>query len=224
MAVKDFLVLLNSPNRNASAERALQKTREALEIALEQVGSALGSGRTNQLKRILRIALNLSRAKGAYEGLCEGRRLLEFKMKIRGNPSLSYLTNRIRKFPEGTGRGKDNELCAYMDSQILRLKKLRTVGNNDKPLPLGSWGTETWVEALRIKPSAVSKYISQARNKVLSKDYTFLLAWEKIGKSAPGGPKIKVKHCDLHLDKLYGCDEPKPAQKRSGHMTKEWIH
>jgi hypothetical protein len=224
MAVKDFLVLLNSPNRNASAERALQKTREALELALDQVGRALGLGRTNQLKRILRIALNLSRAKGAYEGLCEGRRLHEFDMKIRGNPSLSYLTHRIRRFPEGTGQGKDSELCTYMDSQIRRLTKLHTVGNNDMPLPLESWGTKSWVEALGKKPRAVSKYMSQARDKVLSEDYTFLLAWERIGKSAPGGPKRKVKHRDLHLDKLYGCDEPKPAQKRSGHMTKEWIH
>jgi hypothetical protein len=72
MPVRDLLVLLNSPNRDAKAERALQKTREALETALEQVGNALGAGRADELKRILSIALNLSRAKGAYEGLCEG--------------------------------------------------------------------------------------------------------------------------------------------------------
>jgi hypothetical protein len=135
IAVKDLLVLLNSPNRNASAERALQKTREALETALEQVGSALGSRRTDDLKKILRIALNLSRAKGVYEGLYEGRRLHEFDMKIKGNPSMSYLTKRIRRFPDGTGQGRDRELCMYMDSQIRRLTALRTVSKNDMPLP-----------------------------------------------------------------------------------------
>jgi len=211
MAVKDLLVLLNSPNRNASAERALQKTREALETALEQVGSALGSRRTDDLKRILRIALNLSRAKGVYEGLCEGRRLHEFDMKIKGNPSMSYLTKRIRRFPDGTGQGRDRELCMYMDSQIRRLTALRTVSKNDMPLPLESWGVGTWTKALAESRSAVSKYISQARNKVLSEDYTFLLAWEKIGKSVPGGARKKVDHRDLRLDKLYGGGEPKPA-------------
>jgi hypothetical protein len=211
MAVKDLLVLLNSPHRNASAERALQKTREALETALDQVGSTLGSGRADELKRILRIALNLSRAKGVYEGLCEGRRLHEFEMNIRGNPSLWYLTNRIRKFPEGTGQGRDRQLCGYMDSQIMRLTTLRTVGKNDMPLPLEGWGAGTWTGALAKSPSAVSKYISQARKKVLSEDYTFLLAWEKIGKSVPVGPRKKVNHRDLHLDKLYNGDKSKPA-------------
>jgi hypothetical protein len=211
MAVKDLLVLLNSPNRNASAERALQKTRDALEIALEQVGGALGSGRTDELKGLLRIALNLSRAKGVYEGLCEGRRLHEFDMKIEGNPSMSYLTKRIRKFSEGTGQGRDRELCMYMDSQIRRLIALRTVSKNDMPLPLEGWGVGTWTEALEKNRSAVSKYISQARKKVLSEEYTFLLAWEKIGESVPVGPAKKVQHRDLHLDKLYDGGEPKPA-------------
>lgn len=210
MAVKDLLVLLNSPNRNASAERALQKTREALETALEQVGSALGLGRTDELKRILRIALNLSRAKGVYEGLCEGRRLHEFDMKIKGNPSMSYLTNRTRKFPEGTGQGRDRELCMYMDSQIRRLTALRT-SKNDMPLPLESWGVGTWTAALEKNRSAVSKYISQARKKVLSEEYTFLLAWKKIGERVPVAPPKKVRHRDLHLDKLYDRGEPKPA-------------
>lgn len=219
MAVKDLLVLLNSQNRNASAERALQKTREALEIALEQVGSALGSGRADELKRILRMALNLSRAKGTYEGLCEGQRLHKFEMNIRGNPSLSYLTNRIRKFPEGTGQGRDRELCGYMDSQIMRLSALRT-SKEDMPLPLESWAAGTWTEALAKSRSAVSKYISQARNKVLSEDYTLLLAWEKIGKSVLGGPRKKVNHRDLHLDKLYDGDESNPAQGISGHTAK----
>jgi hypothetical protein len=208
MAIKDLLVLLNSPNTNASARHALQKTWKALEVALEQVGSALGTGRADELKRILKIALNLSRAKGAYEGLCEGRRLHKFEMNIRGNPALWYLTNRIRKFPEGTGQGRDRELCAYMDSQLMRLTTLRTVGKKDMPLPLEGWGVRTWTEALAKSPSAVSKYISQARKKVLSEDYTFLLVWEKIGKSFPGGPRTKAEHRDLHLDKLYEVDEP----------------
>src|SRR5208337_1288091 len=168
------------------------------------------TGRADELKRILKIALNLSRAKGAYEGLCEGRQLHEFERNIRGNPALCYLTNRIRRFPEGTGQGRDRELCLYMDSQIMRLTTLHT-SKNARPLPLESWGASKWVEALRKKPSVVSKYISQARKKVLSEDYTFLLAWEKIGKSAPGDPRKKVDHRDLHLDKLYDGDESKPA-------------
>jgi hypothetical protein len=71
------------------------------------------------------------------------------------------------------------------------------------PLPLESWGATRWAEAIRKKSSAVSKYISLARKMVLSDDFTFLLAWERIGKSIPGGPRKKVNHRDLHLDKLY---------------------
>jgi hypothetical protein len=210
MPVRDLVVLLNSPNRNAKVERALQKTREALETALDQVGNALGAGRADELKRILGVALNLSRAKGAYEGLCEGQRLHEFESRIKRNTRRWYLMNRIRQFPEATGQGKDKKLCEYLDGQIARLEALRTVAEKDMPLPLESWGATSWVVALEKSPSAVSKYISEARNKVLSKDYTFLLAWEKIGKSLPGGLKGNVNHRDLHLDKLYDRGEPKP--------------
>jgi hypothetical protein len=212
MPVRDVLVLLNSPNRNAKVERALQKTREALETALDQVGNALDTGRADEFKRILSIALNLSRAKGAYEGLCEGQRLHEFESRIKRNTRLWYLMNRIRQFPEATGQGKDRKLCEHMDGWIARLVALRTVAQKDMPLPMESWGTTSWVEALEKSPSAVSKYISEARNKVLSKDYTFLLAWKKIGKSPPGGSKRTVNHRDLHLDKLYDRGEPKPPR------------
>ena len=214
MPVRDLVVLLNSPNRNAKVERALQTTREALETALDQVGNALGTGRADELKRLLRVALNLSRARGAYEGLCEGRRLHEFKSRIEGNPRLSCLTNRIRQFPQATGKGKDSELCRYMDAQVMRLETLTCgrIDDKEKPLPLESWGTQTWVEALQRNPSAVSKYISCRRKEVLSKDYTFLLAWERIGKSGPGRPKKDVNHRDLHLDKLYDWGGPKSAR------------
>ncbi len=80
----------------------------------------------------------------------------------------------------------------------------------EMPLPLASWGAKSWAEALHNKPSAVSKYISEARNTVLSEDYTFLLAWAKIGKSVPSsGPKKDVDHRDLHLDKIYNRNETK---------------
>ena len=211
MSVKSLVILRNSPNQNANMERVLQKTTAALETALEQVGNSLERpGRADELKRILRIVLNLSRAKGTYEGLCEGRRLHEFESRIEANPPLRYLTKRIRKFPEATGAGKDSKLCAYMDRQIGRLRALRTVDEKEMPRPLPSWGADSWVEALRKKPSAVSKYISEARNTVLSGDFTFLLAWERIGKRGPsGGPKKDVSHRDLHLDKIYNRNETK---------------
>lgn len=203
MTVKDLLVLLNAPERNASAERALQQTQEALELALEQFGRALGPAQADELKKILRIALNLSRTKGIYEGLREGRRLHKFESRIEGNPALRYLTHRIRKFPKATGQGKDGELCKFMDKQIGRLRKLRTVSKYEMPLPLATWATESWVQALENCSSAVSKYISEARKMVLSDDYTFLLAWKRIAKSVPGGPRNSVDHRGLHMDKLY---------------------
>ena len=192
-------------------EHALQTTRHALETALEQVGNSLDRpGQANELKRILQIALNLSRAKGTYEGLCEGRRLHEFESIIKANPTLRYLVERIRKFPEATGAGKDSKLCEYMDGQIGRLRALRTVDEKEMPLPLPSWGAKDWAEALRKKPSAVSKYISDARKTVLSEDYTFLLGWERIGKRvSSAGTKKAVNHRDLHLDKIYESDEIK---------------
>jgi hypothetical protein len=79
------------------------------------------------------------------------------------------------------------------------------------PLPLEGWCAETWTAALTKRPGAVSRYVSQARKKVLSDDYTFLVVWEKIGKSVPGDPQKKVNHHDLHLDKLYDWGESKPA-------------
>lgn len=200
--MKDFLVLLNTPNRNASTERAIQKTREALEVALEQAATPSVRVRADELKRILRIALNLSRAKGVYEGLREGRRLCDFESRIESDPVLSYLTNRIRRFPEATGKGKDIELCRYMDSQIRRLRKLKTVDEGKMPLPLASWGENSWENALRNRSSAVSKYISEARKTVLSDDYTFLLAWKRIRESAENSPRRSVDHRDLHLDKI----------------------
>jgi hypothetical protein len=50
------------------------------------------------------------------------------------------------------------------------------VGEKEMPLPLDSWGTQSWVKALEAKPSTVSKYISEKRKRVLSAEYTFLLA------------------------------------------------
>jgi hypothetical protein len=60
--------------------------------------------------------------------------------------------------------------------------------------------------------SAVSKKISEVRKRVLSADYTFLLAWKNIGKSAPplGSPK-KVDHRAYHFDRLYDAGETEPA-------------
>jgi hypothetical protein len=204
MSVKSLVILLNSPSRNASIDRALQKITVALDVALEQIGNSMDrSGRADELKKLLKIALHLSRTKGTYEGLCQGSRLQQFKSKIEDDPRLRYLTSRIRKFPDGTGQGRDGELCAYLDKQVRRLRELVTVSEEQMPLPLKSWGATSWSEAIRKKSSAVSKYISVSRKMVLSDEFTFLLAWERTGKSVPGGPRKKVDHRDLHLDKLY---------------------
>jgi len=204
MELKDFLVLLNTPNRNANPERVLQKTRSALEWALEPPASTLKKELRDELKRILGIALNQSRAKGFHDGLCEGWRLQSFKSRIDRDPARRYLTNRIRSFPEATGEGKDKELCAYMDRQIKRLVTLKNkrIEDGELPLPPKSWGTHSWVTALKTRPSVVSKYISGARETVLSDDYTFLLAWERIRKGAPSGISKSVDHRNLHLDKI----------------------
>jgi len=202
MLLKDFLILLNTPTRNASADRALQKTHEALEVALEQSVNPSVRGQADELKRLLRITLNLSRAKGLYDGLCEGRRLQSFESRIKDDPAQFYLTNRIRRFPQATGKGKDIELCRYLDSQITRLRKLKTIHESEMPHPLASWGANGWGNALRNRPSAVSKYISEARKTVLSDDYTFLLAWKRIGESVPRSPSKSVDHRNLHLDKI----------------------
>jgi hypothetical protein len=158
----------------------------------------------DELIKILKMALNLSRAKGTYEGLCEGRRLVEFQSRIDRNPARRYLVKRIDKFPEATGQGTDRNLCSYMDKQIQRLQTLRTLAK-DIPYPLESWKKRWWVDALKEKPSAVSKYITVTRNLVSSEEYTFLLAWERFGKPKPASDKAKkpVRHRDLGLDKLY---------------------
>jgi hypothetical protein len=90
MSVKQLLVLLNSPNRNISVENALRKTHEALVIALREFGDALGPTRAEELARLLKVALNLNRAKGTYEGLCEGRRLYEFESRIKCKPPFLF--------------------------------------------------------------------------------------------------------------------------------------
>jgi hypothetical protein len=81
------------------------------------------------------------------------------------------------------------------------------------PLPLPGWGACTWIRALDKSPSAVSKYISAARKKVLSQDYIFLTVWKNIGKKSIGKKSSgisnkRITHRDLHLDKLYDEDGP----------------
>jgi len=213
MPVKNFVILMNSPTRNAKVERFLQHSRATLIEALEHFagGGELPKDKVSDLIKLLDTAFNLSRTKGAYEGLCRGRRLIEFESRIDSVPARKYLANRIEKYPEATGKGKSLDLCKYMDKQIMRLRTLGTYPK-DIPYPSENWKLERrkqtygwWVEAIDKKPSAVKKFITDTRKLVASDDYTFLLAWRKFEQPKPASdrPQKKVRHRDLGLDKLY---------------------
>jgi hypothetical protein len=85
----------------------------------------------------------------------------------------------------------------YLDGQIEPLCK-----KNRPPLPLPSWGIDSWIEALgenlrtrdeRIR-NCVYNYLNEKKDQFNSEDYQLLLAWEKAfdrrGKPKRRRPKI----------------------------------
>ncbi len=88
----------------------------------------------------------------------------------------------------------------YLDGQIELLS-----GKNRPPLPLRSWGTDSWIEALGERQrtrddkirNRVYNYLSEKKDQFNSDDYQLLLAWEKLfdrrGKPKRVRPKSAMK-------------------------------
>ncbi len=180
-------VLKNAPGRNASIERALLKSMDALNTALEAIGGQLRPGATGDLQRILKVALNLSRAKGMYEGLRDGFRLHELSLRIEEDASARSLLRRIRKHPAGHPELTDESLCKYLDGEIERLH-----GKSGQPLPPAKWRIgdreiSPWRFALKSPDKKlrqrVSTHLSRKRKEAWREDYSFIVAWEELSRS-----------------------------------------
>jgi hypothetical protein len=183
-------VLKNAPGKNASVQRALLKSMEALNTALEAIGGHLRPGATGDLQRILKVALNLSRAKGRYEGLRDGFRLHEFSVKIEEDAASRSLLRRIRKFPKNDPEVTAENLCKYLDGEIERLD-----GKDGQPFPPGKWGigdreVNPWRFALKgpnqKMRQRVSTYVSRKRDDAWGEDYGFIVSWEELSRSMKG--------------------------------------
>jgi len=183
-------VLKNAAGKNATVERALLKTVDALSAALEAVGMQLRPGATGDLQRILKVALNLSRAKGRYEGLRDGFRLHEFSLAIEEDISGRSLLHRIRKYPKKHPKVTDGALCKYLDGEIERLS-----GKDGQPFPPRKWRigdreVNPWRFALqgpdlKMRQKA-STYLSRMRGKAMEENYSFIVAWEELSRSMKG--------------------------------------
>jgi hypothetical protein len=183
-------VLKNAPGKNASVQRALLKSVEALNAALEAIGGHLRPGATGDLQRILKVSLNLSRAKGRYEGLRDGYRLHEFSIEIAEDAAARSLLPRIRKFPKNDPEVTAEKLCKYLDGEIERLH-----GKDEQPFPPGKWGigdreVNPWRFALKGLDKKMrqraSTYMSRMRDKARGEDYGFIVAWEELSRSMKG--------------------------------------
>jgi hypothetical protein len=190
LTAKQVAILKNAPGRNASVEKAVLKTTEALNTALEAIGGQLRAGATADLHRILKVALNLSRAKGVYEGLQDGFRLHELSLEIEGDPTTRTILRRIRKYRPGDEEVSNEGLIKYLDGEIQRLD-----GNEGQPFPPAGWKISDtmvrqskfgsyWRFALkgpdRKLRQRVSTYFNRKRHDAWGKEYAFLVAWEEL--------------------------------------------
>jgi hypothetical protein len=183
-------VLKNAPGRNAAVERALLKSKDALNTALEAIGGHLRPGAFGDMQRILKVALNLSRAKGRYEGLRDGYRLHEFSIEIEEDAASRSLLRRINKFPKGHPEVTAENLCKYLDGEIERLH-----ARDGQPFPPAKWGigdrqVNPWRFALKGPDEKMqqraSTYLSRMRDKARGEDYSFIVAWEELSRSMKG--------------------------------------
>lgn len=185
------LALRNAPDKKASVERALQKSVEAVNVALASLGEQLRPGSADKLQNIFNAALSLSRAKGMYDGLIRGYELHKSYLDLQGDDAAARtLLRRIRKYPKGHKNQEttDKHLCLYLDREIERLD-----GKEGQPFPPASWAidprqTEPWQFALQKTPDErlrqkVSTYLSRKRDQAWSEDYSLLVAWENLARS-----------------------------------------
>ena len=187
LTARQVAVLKNAPGRNATVQQAFMKTLDALNAALEAVGGKLRQGATADLQRILKIALNLSRAKGMYEGLRDGFRLHELSVEIEEDAAARSLMRRISKYRDGDQQVTAEALCKYLDGEIQRLD-----GKDSQPFPPARWGIgerqiDPWQFALRGPDkklrATLSTYLSRKRDEAWGEDYSFILAWEELSRS-----------------------------------------
>jgi hypothetical protein len=195
LTAQQVAILKNAPDRNASVQKALLKSTDALNTALEAIGAQLRPGATADLQRILKVALNLSRARGIYVGLREGFRLHEISLAIEENPTTRTILRRIRKYRRKDEEVTDEGLCKFLDGEIQRLD-----GKEGQPFPPTAWnisGTkfDPWTFALkgsdRRLRRRVSTYLSRKRTVARGKDYTFIIAWEELARSVLRGTRAK---------------------------------
>ena len=182
------LALRNAPDRRASVEHALHESVEALNAALGAVGGQLRPGSAEKLENILKTALNLSRAKGMYDGLIHGYELHKFDLDFQGSDAaVRTLLRRIRKYPKGHKEATNERLCKYLDSEIERLAE-----KEGQPFPPASWGIDPrqispWQFALQETTDKklrqnVSTYLTRKRDEAWSEDYSLLRAWETLAR------------------------------------------
>jgi hypothetical protein len=190
LTARHIALLKNAPGKNASTERALTKSIDALSTSLEAIGGQLRSESALALQKILKTALNLSRMKGIYEGLGEGFWLHEFSLEIANDPAERSLLRRIYRYPpQSKDREVTNEgLCKYLDGEIERLS-----GTDGQPLPPHKWGIDArqinpWQFALRdnkLRPRVLT-HLNRMRQEAWGQTYSFLRAWEELSPKTEG--------------------------------------
>jgi hypothetical protein len=188
LTTRQAAILKNAPGRNASVEKALLKSTDALNAALEAAGTQLRPGATAELQKILKVALNLSRAKGLYEGLRHGFRLHEISLEIEDDLTTRTVLRRIRKYQRRDDEVSDENLCKYLDGEIQRLD-----GKVGQPFPPAGWKIDVkkfwnpWNFALtspnRKLRQRLATYLSRKRKDAWSEDYAFIVAWEELART-----------------------------------------
>jgi len=189
LTFKHFMALRNSPGRASAAriQEQLGEIKKELFAAIEIVEPSFekrfmtGLVKTaltdKRLRILLKIALELSRAQGMYEGLRDGWRLHKFSLDLERDPRKRLIVSYLR---EQSSRPTDRQICAHLD-RILKLPQqgldrdlrtiVRTIRENpnrtvedlanllsadimglntrrERPAPLTKWKAKTWTDAL----------------------------------------------------------------------------